>query len=874
MHMPKKQPFAKAIQYALAFLLPAALITTAYALMGVYPFGQKSLLITDMSQLYVDFHAWFYDVLTGAQSPFFTFRAGMGMNMVGILAFYQASPFSFLVLLFPKEAVVDAVLLITVLKIGTAGLAFSCFAANVFSLLGKSNLIFSVLYALMGYSVVYTINLMWLDGVILLPLCIWCVHLLLTKGRVASFIICLFFLFCSQFYIAYMVGGCCALCFVAEYLLINKERSLCGFFNKALRFLGCAALAAGLSAFLLLPAWLNLQYAFYDVATGSGEQTLSLFDMLSKMVFGSYDSLKVGFPNVYCGVLTLFLVPLFFVNPLIEKREKAVTGVLLCILFLSMAIWPLNILWHGGDEPTWFPYRQSFLFCFVCLSLGVRSFQKRQGLTRRQLVLTGVFCMLVVSLLQAFDYAHVTKEMILCTVLLMGLYAVVLFTMNEKKRMAGALSLLLLASACLEGLFNASLLLGAMDSQFGYENRESYEKNVTKTAALLKETYSRDLGWFRMENKDMRNVNDALSVGYNAVSHYSSFTNRHFTDFLRELGVSATTQNRYLRYNYGSTPVTDALLGVKYIVAQQAPHPGYTLFLWDEAVGEGVYENPNALPFGYFVDEEILKLSGSSGGDPFLLQNSLLNLIGGNSVAYYAPVKAETQVSLSQNLTGEKLQDGWMKLWRAAGEYSTVDFTVTLSEDSHMFFYMDQSATSGVTGVAVNGEEVKNGPYEITGICDLGEQPAGELTVTLELSQQTSTIKTPLFYTFDDNAFSSLCDDLKIGGMYDMVQKETSIQGTIDAPEDGLLLLSLPIDPGFQAYVDGAEAELTPVADALCAVAVKKGAHEILIVFTPQGLRTGIAVSVVSLLLTVVFCRVLKKDAIEKKQNRNGRENL
>ena len=41
--------------YLLASVMPGVLLLSVYIALGVYPFGQRSLLITDMSQLYVDF---------------------------------------------------------------------------------------------------------------------------------------------------------------------------------------------------------------------------------------------------------------------------------------------------------------------------------------------------------------------------------------------------------------------------------------------------------------------------------------------------------------------------------------------------------------------------------------------------------------------------------------------------------------------------------------------------------------------------------------------------------------------------------------------------------------------------------------------------
>ena len=43
--------------YLLASVMPGVLLLSVYIALGVYPFGQRSLLITDMSQLYVDFYS-------------------------------------------------------------------------------------------------------------------------------------------------------------------------------------------------------------------------------------------------------------------------------------------------------------------------------------------------------------------------------------------------------------------------------------------------------------------------------------------------------------------------------------------------------------------------------------------------------------------------------------------------------------------------------------------------------------------------------------------------------------------------------------------------------------------------------------------------
>lgn len=65
----------------------------------------------------------------------------------------------------------------------------------------------------MSYVIVYALNIMWLDGVIFLPLVLLGLHRLQDKGSMLLLTIAYTLLFIAQFYIAYMVGIflCCIL---------------------------------------------------------------------------------------------------------------------------------------------------------------------------------------------------------------------------------------------------------------------------------------------------------------------------------------------------------------------------------------------------------------------------------------------------------------------------------------------------------------------------------------------------------------------------------------------------------------------------------------------------------------------------------------
>ena len=94
------------------FLLPVILLFAIYAFCGTFPFGDRSVLVPDLAGQYVYFFGGFREVFLGEGSLLYSFSRALGGEMLGIFAYYLASTFSFLVLLFPKERITTAILLI------------------------------------------------------------------------------------------------------------------------------------------------------------------------------------------------------------------------------------------------------------------------------------------------------------------------------------------------------------------------------------------------------------------------------------------------------------------------------------------------------------------------------------------------------------------------------------------------------------------------------------------------------------------------------------------------------------------------------------------------------------------------------------------
>jgi uncharacterized membrane protein YfhO len=114
----------------------------------------------------------------------------MGLNFLGLFAYYLSSPMNLLLFFFPEKNLLDAITLITTLKIAGCGLTFAVFLKTHLNKKSRTLLllIFSIFYALMSYTIAYSFNIMWLDGILLLPLlCLMIDRLILVRdGQVCA----------------------------------------------------------------------------------------------------------------------------------------------------------------------------------------------------------------------------------------------------------------------------------------------------------------------------------------------------------------------------------------------------------------------------------------------------------------------------------------------------------------------------------------------------------------------------------------------------------------------------------------------------------------------------------------------------------------
>ena len=112
---PRKRPgrwFYPVISGLLAFWC----MSMAYTYLGVWPLGDRSVMTVDMHHQYAPMLDKLREMLLQGGSPFYSFEIGAGTSFLPLFAYYLASPFNLLLILFPEHLLTEGILVITLLK--------------------------------------------------------------------------------------------------------------------------------------------------------------------------------------------------------------------------------------------------------------------------------------------------------------------------------------------------------------------------------------------------------------------------------------------------------------------------------------------------------------------------------------------------------------------------------------------------------------------------------------------------------------------------------------------------------------------------------------------------------------------------------------
>lgn len=781
MTRPNNSTLKNVAFYAACFTFSVALFVALAAAGHVYPFGDNSFLTNDLKYQYIDFFAWFRRVLLGEANLRYSFSQGLGMNTWGLYSYYLASPFNLLCVLFPADKLTLFVFIISALKLGCIHISSAWYVQKRFDLSKPAAFLLSLSFTFCSWTISNLCNPLWIDCLILLPICAFGCYELIREQKMIRLVIAIALNVMFCWYTAYI-----NILFLCIFVLVEFVDYVAaeGFswmltLDRALRFAGAMMLGLLLSAWTFLPTILAMAKGGPVLALGPLLKT-GLKSLIRGFIPGMWVN-NGNTPQFYCGVIMMLLATSLLFNRKVTAKIRITTFVVTAVLIASSVLSPLEYIWCGMRVPNGFYSRTAFLLGFFTMwaaGYALQKLKERPALRR----------------------AH-----------------------------RPAIVMPLLALTAIELFANAHVMWNQLYVGYSENANCTYVATATDTITAIQDQDSAP--FYRIDRTttrvDSAALNEGLALGYNQLSSYSSANNPQAIALLNSLGYSSVGEfsTRY------AEPIlaVDALLGVKYAIAEHAPVE-YTAMPELAGAVNSAYKNPFALSLGIAASKDIQNCT-LDGENPFEKQNDLYGKILGSKIELYTKIEA-TQTVDSQNL----------RQWN-----------VTVPASSIGYLYINKDATAGsywpVT-LTIDQRTIENEACRfdnnIRQIADASDAPS-QHTVSIGVAEGYTDMpqdNEPVFYALNLDVFKQIINELKTSEFIPTVFEDGRIEGEYTAKDDGNLLLSIPYDEGWNVTVNGTAAELTPAANkGLSSLNMQKGANRIVMTYKTPGALAGLAVS-------------------------------
>lgn len=855
----------KKLLLTFSFLFPFVLMMGYFMYRGMAPFGSSTILTVDLGQQYVDFFSYYRStILSHPTSFFYSFAKDLGGDTLGIFAYYLMSPLNVIILLFPGKLLSSGILILTLLKYGLSGLSFAWMLMKLKLQTNWRVIAFATSYALMGWMIANQLNVIWLDVLILLPLVIYGLIKLLDTKKPWTFICWFTILLIDNYYMAWMVGIFTFL-FTIFHLFETKQRfktNLRSFF----RYVGSGIISVLIAACFLFPVG-------YSLAQSKGTYTETAikwtteyfpFNMVAKLIPGSFnfDQMPDGQPNIFIGMLLTIAFLLFMLDSRWSIKSRLVASLISIFFICSFFLQPLDLLWHAGQFPVWYPYRFSFLFSFWMLYLAAKELTGNFKPSTHSLIIITTFLIIIYIFL--FHYldklTYITNVEVSFSAAISAVTLIWMIVPSNGSPLLYELLFMMLVIG--ESATNAFTSLNNISyvsqSEFG-----NYTTQLTKTASKLKEI---DSGFYRVGQTFLRTKDDPMQGDYNSASHFGSTLEPSIPSFMGSIGQP--DGDGFVTYTNG-TQVTDSLLSMKYFMTSKSvvnlsgktktvtslPEVSNKTDLNRQSEVSSdtltkTYKNNSALSIAFGASKTIQNLTLKTK-DPLMYQSELYKVLAGDkSASSLFNVQNFDNVTFV-NLPSATQITGTIFKRKEILKPAEIKLKFTPKTNGSYYLTLGSALNSDTATFFLNGKELKQYPtYRNTIVVNVASKQKGKpITFTIKLTKQSVWLQNVSLYSLNQSYFNKLNQTLKSENLKVTSHSNTKITGTVNIKKKNqVLMTTIPYSKGWHVKIDGKTVNTTKVIKTFMAVPITKGHHNVVFYYRSPYLIAGLLVSSVTII--------------------------
>lgn len=846
----------------------------------------------DLPNQYLSFFQYYRHLMVGNwSSAGFTFLNGLGGDMAGNIGYYLLSPLNFVVFLFPASKMNVAVYVIILIKLGLMSGTFTWLTLKWFKFNYQAYPIFlGIAYGLSGYSVAYAGNVMWLDGLVLLPLIAYALVRGIKTNKWLAYTILLACGIIFNYYIGYMICIFLVILFFAYTVNNFTNRKL--FIHQFIGFAISSIISGLISAVVILPTFLNLssnKLSQADFNSNFEIKTLiSGGKAISRLFIG--DTYNDWAP-IFVGTLALIVFVLYFIDSHNSIKERITNLVIGFIFVLSITVPKVYLLWHGGQQTIAYPYRFGFIIVFWILLLAAKELSNlseyKNENKKERLVAAGIY--LLVSLAAVYIRRRIGPWNIYAwvAVLIVIIFGILVYFSDKR-----FVRVTLLLVGLIEIAGNAYIGLNHLGMK-----SNAYPAYVSENQKIISRIPASDKSGRLAKNYELNNDRgEGYTFGYRGMEEFSSNNDSRISSLMTDLGFSTF---RYFYYYQTGSVVTDAIFNVKAFIdsslTNQSISPEYVSYglrndLKNHPVilkqgNKTVYRN-ETLPFAF--------AGGLSNKLKFKEKNPVYN----QNLVLNSLTQTKEDV-LSYSSKQAKIESNNIKLKFAKGKFKSE--RITQDKPGTMTFTYDNLKPKQVGyirfsknlmdqiivldsyqlkqnpdyrlpfTVAINGKNIHLQQYtdQLIGV---QADKDGKLTIKMTLDGRANRVdfKYPRFVSINQSALTNKVNKANSRRMEFSAFRDSYVAGNIKIGKNESLVTTIPYSKGWKAEVDGKPAKINRTLKVFIGLKMKPGVHQVTLRYKTPGLLIGALISIVGIISLVIYTWYLKKN---KQADKSSNEN-
>lgn len=802
-----------------------------YALKSIIPIGNNTMLTVDFYHQYSPLLAELYDKIKMGDNLIYSFNTGLGLPFFRNFFNYLSSPFNIIILLFERDNIVTSFSVIIALKIIFATGAMSYFLKNFFNKNSLFITLFGLTYGFSSYFVAFYWNIMWLDGIIYLPLVVLGIKKIIDDDKFNFYIIFLFLSILSNYFIGYMI--CIFSCiFFLVYIIFKENITRRDLLKKIILFTFSSLIAGGMAGFMIFPYVNSLSSISATGDTFTFHKTFNFnpnfflanhFSLVKSIVFSSQDYFL---PNVSSGITVLVILICFFFNSDIKIKNKIMAITFMVILFISFIYVPLDFIWHGFHTPNDLPFRYSFIYVFIVNTIAFYSITKIDTLKIRYSIIITFILSIFLFILEKIGF--MTKFSFEINILFLLITFLLFIIYKIKNNNIGKFILMF--------LIIIDIILNINENwNINHDNNE-FMDNYIKVNSSIERIKEEDKSFYRIEKNFNQTLNDGAWYNYNGVSAFSSVIYEKMAKTQKQLGLPGNDINSY--YYRQNTPIYNSIMSIKYFIELENLNP---LYEFKKTINYyNIYQNKYYLPPIFAVSKNIKNLKNENL-NPFLNQQEFVEKTT-DIDNIFTKLEFYTYNETSYKIVGDYLIN------LSEDENNPASINIKAKYDGNIYLYIYDYNVEKFLANNRLYSITKNEPY----IIDIGYfDKDQEVNINIPLKSNTYSVNI-LAYQMNIDKFNDFYNKLKENSIDITEFRNDYIEGNINVDSDKTVFTSFNYDEGFEVIIDDQKVKTFSVANSFLAFDISSGKHNIKISYKVPYLKLGTIISGISLTLFIL----------------------